>query len=91
MENGLEIVTKEFSNANRILLVSFIDNDEKLFIVTEEANNLMINIWDKSDMRKVVDNTNVLNSLQEDNCHLLAISNGAILASLQDGSIFFSS
>ncbi|CAI2166632.1 8729_t:CDS:2 [Funneliformis geosporum] len=37
MENGLEITTKEFTDAMKILSISFIDDDERLFVVTENV------------------------------------------------------
>ncbi|CAI2166361.1 3775_t:CDS:2 [Funneliformis geosporum] len=37
MENGLEVTTKEFIDAIKILSISFIDDDERLFVVTENT------------------------------------------------------
>ncbi|CAG8435000.1 15961_t:CDS:2 [Funneliformis mosseae] len=138
MENGLEVTTKEFTDANKILLISFIDDDERLLVVTdnitEEATEQTIeegtentieegtvevseegtveaseegtedtievvtgtftptiNIWDlftfSNDVRVFDDDSNIFSSLQKSNSHSIALSNGSILASLQDGDI----
>ena len=47
MENCLEIATKTFPQIEKIHLLEFIDNDEKLFIVGEDSKNkLKFIIWD---------------------------------------------
>ncbi|CAI2177385.1 15061_t:CDS:2, partial [Funneliformis geosporum] len=101
MENGLEVTTKIFTTANKILSISFIDDDERLFVVTEEASGYgengkikftpMINILDlftfKNDIRKFDDQSNIFGSLQKSISHSIVFSNGVILATLQDGTI----
>ncbi|CAI2162514.1 19915_t:CDS:10 [Funneliformis geosporum] len=37
MENGLEVTKKEFTDAIKILSISFIDDDERLLVVTENV------------------------------------------------------
>ncbi|CAG8683286.1 476_t:CDS:2, partial [Funneliformis mosseae] len=102
MENGLKVAKKEFTTVNKILSISFIDDDERLLFVTEEASEydenrkigftLTINIWDlftfKNDVRKFVDKSDIFSSLQKFNNHSIACSNGIILAPLQDEVIY---
>lgn len=46
IENGLEIITKNFNDANRIISISFSNNDEKLFVETEDDDKTRsTNIW----------------------------------------------
>ncbi|CAI2170783.1 7251_t:CDS:10 [Funneliformis geosporum] len=93
MENGLEITTKEFLYAYKILLISFIDDDERLFVVAEDDKfTLKIYIWDiftskeifKIDVEDGI--TDIFSSLQKYDNHSIACSSGKILA-LQGGEI----
>ncbi|CAI2174956.1 10646_t:CDS:2, partial [Funneliformis geosporum] len=97
MENGLKVATKEFTDAFKVLSISFINNDERLFVVTEEdsekvTDEVTINIWDlftfKCDVHKIVDHLNIFSSLQKSNCHSVAFSNEFILAFLPDTDRF---
>ncbi|CAI2196057.1 1493_t:CDS:2, partial [Funneliformis geosporum] len=97
MENGLKVATKEFTDAFKVLSISFINNDEKLFVVTEEdsekvTDEVTINIWDlftfKCDVHKIVDHLNIFSSLQKSNCHSVAFSNEIILAFFPDTDRF---
>ncbi|CAG8596783.1 805_t:CDS:2 [Funneliformis mosseae] len=89
MENGLEITTHEFTDANKILFISFTEDDEKLFIVTQiessvysENENITFTIkiynWDlfTSKIIDVNDDQiiNIFSSLQRDNNHSIACS-----------------
>ncbi|CAI2164382.1 16680_t:CDS:10 [Funneliformis geosporum] len=87
MENGLKIAKKEFDYSERILSFSFIDNDERLLVVTEIGRNVMINIWDlftfNNDIRSFVDESNIFSSLQM-SINTIAFSCGKILATLDE-------
>ncbi len=54
MENGLEISSRKFKEIEKISLVEFIDNDEKLLLIGNDKNkDLKIIIWDLYNTNKV--------------------------------------
>jgi hypothetical protein len=101
MENGLEIITKSFYNINEILSISFISNDEKLFIISEEEIGYhengkvkfvpVIIIWDlfsyKSSIRKI-DLKKIFPILQGNTNYSIASSSGTIISITEDENIF---
>ncbi|CAB4389931.1 unnamed protein product [Rhizophagus irregularis] len=53
MENGLQIASKKFDEIEKIFLLEFIDNDEKLLIIGEcPKEGIMLIIWDLYDTGK---------------------------------------
>ncbi|CAI2185547.1 9832_t:CDS:2, partial [Funneliformis geosporum] len=86
MENGLKVATKEFIDARKILSISFINNDEKLFVVTEEPlRRLMFGIFLPLKMMytRLSIILNIFSSLQKSS-HSIACSNEIILSFLPD-------
>src|ERR1041385_3515502 len=54
MENGLETVSKKIDTIQKIHLLEFVDNDEKLFIMGEDQKwELKLIIWDLHNTEKV--------------------------------------
>jgi len=64
MENGLEISSKKFKEVDKICLLEFIEDDEKLLLIgSDDKVKLKIIIWDlyNTDEVKVIelDNTSL--------------------------------
>src|SRR5947207_153026 len=54
MENGLETVSKKIDTIQKIHLLEFVDNDEKLLIMGEDQKKeLKLIIWDLHNTEKV--------------------------------------
>ncbi|EXX60388.1 hypothetical protein RirG_180360 [Rhizophagus irregularis DAOM 197198w] len=101
MENGLEVTTKSFYNINGIKLISFINNDEELFIIVEEEIGYhengkvkfapVIIIWDlfsyKSNIHKI-DIKKIFPMLQGSANYSIANSSGTIISVTDDEKIF---
>ncbi|CAB4379438.1 unnamed protein product [Rhizophagus irregularis] len=101
MENGLEVTTKSFYNINGIKLISFINNDEELFIIVEEEIGYhengkvkfapVIIIWDlfsyKSNIHKI-DIKKIFPMLQGSANYSIAKSSGTIISVTDDEKIF---
>ncbi|GBB98519.1 hypothetical protein RclHR1_03250013 [Rhizophagus clarus] len=101
MENGLEVVTKSFHNINGILSISFINNDEQLFIISEEEIGYhengkvkfvpVIIIWDlfsyKNSIRKI-DLKKIFPMLHGNASYSIASSSETIISITEDENIF---
>ncbi|CAI2190107.1 18742_t:CDS:2, partial [Funneliformis geosporum] len=102
MENGLEVTTKLLNSTNRILSISFINNDEQLFIIAEDEIGYhddgtvkfasIIFIWDiftyKNTLHKIENLENVFPTLQENTGHSIARSSENIISITENGKIF---
>jgi len=72
LENGLQVASKKFDDIEKIYLVEFFDNDEKLLIIgkgpEEGDEGLRFIIWD-------LYNTSELKSMKVDNFPMAIIKN----------------
>ncbi|RGB41646.1 hypothetical protein C1646_751942 [Rhizophagus diaphanus] len=90
MENGLQIISKEFDEIEKIHLLEFIDSDEKILIIGEREKEFKFIVWDLYSTGKVeklpnfVDNS-IITIENLSTC--LARTSGNILQINDDGKV----
>ncbi|CAB5360282.1 unnamed protein product [Rhizophagus irregularis] len=90
MENGLQIISKEFDEIEKIHLLEFIDSDEKILIIGEREKELKFIVWDLYSTGKAeklpnfVDNSTIT---MKNLSTCLARTSGNILQIDDDGKV----